>query len=230
MNLVLLPGMDGTGNLFAEFVKALPDEIETVVVRYPVDVCLSYSELLETVRSATPDREPFVIVAESFSTPLAILFAATTPKNLKGMVLCAGFAASPMRGWQRSFSLLLSPVLLRLPLPKPLIEFLLVGQGAHPSLVSSVQAAVRTVRPKVLLDRFRSILKCDVREELSKIAAPILYMRATRDRLVQAFCLEEIRRVNPRISVAEIPGPHLILQREPSRTAEVVLEFVQRID
>ncbi|MBX9790721.1 MAG: hypothetical protein K2Y37_17530 [Pirellulales bacterium] len=36
--LVLLPGLDGTGSLFADFVSALDGQIETVVVAYPARV------------------------------------------------------------------------------------------------------------------------------------------------------------------------------------------------
>lgn len=38
--LVLLPGMDGTGELFAGFVTALPDTFETTTIKYPSDNCL----------------------------------------------------------------------------------------------------------------------------------------------------------------------------------------------
>ena len=33
--LVLLPGMDGTGDLFAPLLSALPPALRTIVVRYP---------------------------------------------------------------------------------------------------------------------------------------------------------------------------------------------------
>jgi pimeloyl-ACP methyl ester carboxylesterase len=229
MKLVLLPGMDGTGNLFADFVKALPPEFKTVIVRYPADFCLSYPELMGIVRSASPDSEPFVLLAESFSTPLAIQYAATNSSYLKGLVLCAGFATSPVRGWRRFVCSLLSPVVFSLPLSEFVIEFMLLGRGAHRSLISSVQVAIRSVRPKVLLARFRAVLGCDVRAELSKITLPILYVMGKEDRLVPASCLEEIQRVNRRTTVAEVSGPHLILQREPLQTAEEVTRFVQGI-
>lgn len=67
--LVMLPGMDGTGELFADFVEALPDRFEVEVVRYPTNVCLSYTELMTFVQSAAPGSEPFVLIAESFSPP-----------------------------------------------------------------------------------------------------------------------------------------------------------------
>ena len=43
--LVLLPGMDGTGELFAPFVAALKREFKVVVVRYPTNEPLGYAEL-----------------------------------------------------------------------------------------------------------------------------------------------------------------------------------------
>src|SRR5271170_4693518 len=99
--LVLLPGMDGTGELFREFVHALPQGFETVSVRYSGDRWVGYTELLQEVGAACPAAERFVIVGESYSAPLAIQFAATNPTDLAGVVLCAGFARSPVRGWRR---------------------------------------------------------------------------------------------------------------------------------
>ena len=79
LTLLLLPGMDGTGELFAEFVKLLPSWIEPRVVSYPRDRRLSYDQLLPILESALPSNKPFVILAESFSTPLAVRFAAESP-------------------------------------------------------------------------------------------------------------------------------------------------------
>ena len=98
LKLVLLPGMDGTGELFSGFIAALPGTFEVVTVRYPTERYLPYSELENFVRAACPIFGPFMLVAESFSTPLAIQYAATSPANLAGIVLCTGFATSPVRG------------------------------------------------------------------------------------------------------------------------------------
>ena len=93
--------MDGTGQLFREFVACLPETIEPVIVRYPTDQCLSYDDLNEFVRIACPDSAAFVVLAESFSTPLAIKYAAKNRANLIGVILCAGFVTSPVPGWLR---------------------------------------------------------------------------------------------------------------------------------
>jgi hypothetical protein len=44
-SLVLLPGLDGTGKLFSEFVRAMGSEIDAQIVAYPKDEPLGYAEL-----------------------------------------------------------------------------------------------------------------------------------------------------------------------------------------
>jgi pimeloyl-ACP methyl ester carboxylesterase len=227
LKLVLLPGMDGTGELFSEFIAALPPSCETVIVRYPTERSLSYRELEGIVRATSPVSEPFILLAESFSTPLAIQCAATHPANLAGIVLCVGFAASPVRGWRRLLGSLLAPLLLRVPLPNFAAKFWLVGPDAPDSLVLAVRSAISSVQPRVLVARLRAALTCDVRADLGQIDVPILYLQANGDRLIDASCLEEIRRIKPQMKFVAIEGPHLLLQRQPRIAAEAVVEFAR---
>jgi pimeloyl-[acyl-carrier protein] methyl ester esterase len=227
--LILLPGMDGTGDLFASFASALPEGTRPVALRYPPDRCLSYSELLEFVQSSCKTSEPFAILAESFSSPIAISFAATRPSNLVGLVLCVAFANSPLKGWKCSFASVLVPVLLRAGLPDFAARRWLVGPDAPAELLAAVRTAIRSLRPQVLASRMREVLTADSRAELAKIEVPILYIRAKRDRLVSASSLEEIRRAKPDVCVIEIDGPHLLLQREPALTAAAVVRFLQNL-
>lgn len=229
LELILLPGMDGTGELFPEFVAALAAEFETVTVRYPTERCLSYAELEDLVRAACPTSAPFMLLAESFSTPLAIQYAASNPVNLEGLILCAGFATSPVLGWRRLLGWLLSPLVFRVPLPNFAAKHWLVGPDAPPSLLALVRSAISSVRPEVLAARLRAVLECDARAELCRVAAPVLYVQAKQDRLVSPACLGELRRIKPQMAVSVLRGPHLLLQREPLRAAETVVRFVRRV-
>ena len=229
MKLILLPGMDGTGKLFEDFSKLLSTTYEIEVVQYPSNECRSYSELECLVLSAIPVSAPFVIVAESFSSPLAVLCAARRPSNLKGLVICAGFVCSPVRGWRRYVFLRLTRILFSRHLPDPAISFFLTGRNSPPALLAAVRSAISSVKPKVLSDRLLTILGCDVRAELLKIDIPILYLRAKQDRLVRLVCLQEIQRIRPQVMVEEIQGPHLLLQREPERGVEALKAFIQQI-
>jgi pimeloyl-[acyl-carrier protein] methyl ester esterase len=228
--IVLLPGMDGTGELFADFIAALSGEFETKAVRYSTDICQSYSELAGLIRGAVPADAPFVLVAESFSTPLAIHYAATKPPNLKGLVLCAGFASTPVRGWKRFVVSILAPIAFRFTLPTFACRLLLVGAGAQAFLVDAVRSTISSVQPNVLADRLRSLLACDFRAHLAQVDLPILYIRAEHDRLVDVVCLKEILRIKPETSVIAMSGPHLLLQREPVRTAEIVVGFAGQFE
>ena len=225
LQLVLLPGMDGTGDLFIEFARFLSGSVKAVTIRYPATRYLCYSELEELLRSACPVDQPFVILAESFSTPLAIRYASTNPPNMRGLVLCAGFAASPLHGWLRWIVWMLAPMLFAVAMPEVAVKHWLVGTTAPASLVKAVRAAVSSVRPSVLAARLRAILECDVCRELGQLAVPILCIRGTRDRLVSGACFERIRQIQPGAAVVEIDAPHLLVQREPQLTAEAAVKF-----
>lgn len=227
---VLLPGMDGTGELFLDFIAEISDEFETKDVRYSTDKYQSYSELVGLIRVSVPADAPFVLVAESFSTPLAIHYAATKPPNLKGLVLCAGFATSPLRGWRRFVASIIAPIAFRFTLPTLACKLFLVGADAPASLVTAVRSAISIVRPNVLSGRLRSVLRCDFRADLAQVDVPILCIRAERDRLVGASCLEEILRVKPETHVVAVSGPHLLLQREPAQTARIVAGFIGQLE
>jgi pimeloyl-ACP methyl ester carboxylesterase len=179
------------------------------------------------VRAACPISEPFMLMAESFSTPLAITYAATNPANLQGVVLCAGFATSPVRGWRRFLASLLAPVVFHVPVPSLIARRWLLGADASPSLLAAVRAAISSVQPRVLAARLRAVLACDVREAVGQIGVPILYIRAEQDRLVSAWCVEELRRIKPQMIEVALEGPHLLLQRQPQRAAEALIRFTR---
>jgi pimeloyl-[acyl-carrier protein] methyl ester esterase len=226
--LVLLPGMDGTGELFDPFVKALPRSFTTEIVRYPQIGVLLPRNCSTSWDSTAFGSEPFVLIAESFSSPLAFQWAATNPPNLKGLVICAGFTTSPIRGALRSIFRLLSPFCFLVTPPASAIKLLLVGRDAPPSLVAAIRSAISSVRPEVLSRRLRVVLTCDARAELSKVTVPMLFIKPKQDRLVGLDRLEEMKEIKPSAEVEIVPGPHLLLQREPEIAAEVVARFARQ--
>jgi pimeloyl-ACP methyl ester carboxylesterase len=219
--------MDGTGKLFAEFGKALAGEFEITIASYPTDACLSYSELKASVLSLLPKSDSYALLAESFSTPLAIQCAAETPGNLKALILCAGFSNSPLRGRSRFFAWLFAPIISHFKLPDVVVRSFLIGRDAPEALTNDVQGAVSSVRPRVFTARIRAILACDVRKELALVRVPILYLHATEDKLVPARCMEEILNIRPDAKVISVKGPHLLIQRQPKQTAELVANYLR---
>ena len=77
--LVILPGLHGTDKLFRGVLNQLPPFIRPVVLSYPPDKKLGYSDLVPVVLAAvkknSPPGQPFVLLGESFGGPLSLLVA-----------------------------------------------------------------------------------------------------------------------------------------------------------
>src|SRR5262249_36869842 len=176
-----MPGMDGTGDLFAPLVEALGSDIRTSTVRYP-DRPLDYAAHTAIARAALPDSEPFVLLGESFSGPIAVTIAAEAPPGLRGYILCCSFVRSPRRllGLTRPLLSLVPPQRV----PDSLATYFLMGRFASPELRRMHSQILRRVAPRALLARLDAIASVDMRAQLQRVRVPGLYLRATEDRLV----------------------------------------------
>lgn len=228
--LVLLPGLDGTGQLFADFVAALPTPVVTSRVAFPCTTFLPYAELVSEVGAAAPRDSPFVLLAESFSTPLAIEYAATKPPDLRGLVLCAGFVRNPVGRVSFLVGAFARPWIFRMRPPAFVLRHFLAGAQATPRLIDSIRHTLKSVKPEVLSARVQEVLHSDARKALRQISIPVMYLGATNDRLVPPASLAEILSVRPEVLFATIQAPHMILQREPKRAADLVVGFLHGLD
>ena len=69
----MLPGMDGSGDLFHEFAAIAPFSITPLITGLPS--IGPYDDLLNELALTLPESGKFAILAESFSGPLAIRLA-----------------------------------------------------------------------------------------------------------------------------------------------------------
>ena len=225
--LVLLPGMDGTGWLLENFLAALPNSLRPIIVRYPATGCTSYADVVEFLRSTGIDSEPFVLLAESYSSVVAITLAAAKPPMLKGLVLCVGFATPPLRPLLRPLSSLLTRVLFAIPRPSFITRHWTAGSDAPSELLQKLRRIKTEIPVETFAARIRAILHCDVRADLEKVSVPILLLQAKDDWLVGADKLEEMRAIQPGAEIEIFPGPHLLLERHPAEAADRVARFIR---
>lgn len=225
--LVLLPGMDGTGRLFADFIAALGPDYDAVVVQYPPNRCLTYSELGDIARSRLPSNRPFILVAESFSGPIAISLAASNPPGLRGLVLCCSFARNPrpLIGWLGLFLALLPLNSLAF----LVLEKFLLGNFSSVRTLSALKDSIALVPVETLRARTKAVLVTDVSSEMSQLSIPTLYLRASSDWLVPRSAAEHIQNLSPNVRVVTLEGPHLLLQAQPSEAAATVKNFLREI-
>jgi pimeloyl-[acyl-carrier protein] methyl ester esterase len=227
--LVLLPGLDGTGKLFAEFVKALGPGVGAIVVAYPPDQPLGYDELHALVMGVLgqlPRNQRFVLLGESFSGPLAIRIAARAPPGLEGLILSASFAVNPFPwlAWAR-------PLAAYLPvksLPRWLRAPLMWGSLSPERAPSQMERAMSGVSAAAVRRRIAALLAVDETSALERVATPVLLLRARRDRVIPKGATRRILKILPRAALVEIDGPHLLLQTRPRECAAAVLRFLER--
>ncbi len=224
---ILLPGLDGSGRLFAPLLAAEPRAFVAEALSFPADRPLGYDELAAFVRPRLP-RGRFVLVAESFSGPLAIQLAAERPRGLVALVLAATFLHRPLDPLLHPVRGLVGARLFGLPMPAVVVRHFLAGRDAPDDLVREVQGAVATVSAEVLAHRSSEALRVDARATLAEVAVPVLFLAPTRDRLIRRDAHEDVLAVRPDAEIALVDAPHMILQRCPHASLARIEEFLAR--
>ena len=225
IEVVILPGLDGTGELLEGFCSALASHgIRARALAYPTDRPLGYLELEAFVRTQLPDSATFVLVGESFSGPVAIRIASDPPAGLRGLVLSTTFARSPVFGLSRLAALVrFAPARP----PMTLLSWILLGRWATPGLQAALAEALDRVRPDVIRARAAAALRIDVSDRVSSVRIPVLQLIALQDRLLAPSAPRALAAMLADCNTVKLPGPHLLLQTATERCAKEVAEFAR---
>ncbi len=225
--IVLLPGMDGTGELFQPFISALGGEFDVQIVRYPTDGALGYEDLESIVRESLPQDAPFVILGESFSGPIAVSIAASGTQGLAGVVMSSSFIRNP-RPLFSSLSAMVSIMPVKR-VPTEAMSYFLTGNHATPELRAALRSSLATVSAVALQARMKAVLSVDVSVELSAVRVPVLYLRGAEDRVVPASAATQLTTMLPAARVVAFAAPHFLLQVVPALAAAEVGAFVRQV-
>ena len=226
-NVFVLPGMDGTGELLAPYADELAARgFAPRVLAYPHDLAQSYAELLDdVVTPALPaGDEPYAVVAESFSGPIALALAQRRPPGLGALVLVVTFATAP-----RSMLLALTGVLpvdwiLSQPIPCWLAHSVMMGRHPPAGDPSALCRVMKQVRPDVLSDRLREVRELRLADD--PVDLPGLYIRASEDGRLPPGAVHDVARIVPDLTVRDVAGPHLVLDTHPAPCAELTAAFL----
>ncbi len=217
IKLILLPGMDGTGCLFAPLLSYL-STLEYEVIPLPCEGGQDADSLAEYVSDRLPDRN-YVLLAESFSGPIAANILHRGDPNLRGIIFVASFLSSPGVVLPELFSYLPIKLLARAPLSPFAIRAFFLGRGADPGLIALFRKAIESVPDRVLKDRLRQISGLRYDGPVSEL--PVVYIRPEQDLLV-GDKTSEFKQAFPNIRVVVVDGPHFILQAHPKECAAYI--------
>lgn len=222
--VLLLPGLDGTGELFAPFVERAPAGVRVEVVRLPAQL-IEYPALAAWAVGALRLDPETVLVAESFAGPLAILLAARV--RLAAVVLVNTWIVSP---YARTWNWLIRPWAFRVPPPKRVLRARMLGARASDALVTRARDVVASVPPAVMAGRLRAMMSADVRREAAEVSrggTPLVVLHGDDDGLVPVRSVAHVEQSVPvQPTVIHLAGPHLLLQVEPEASWQALAPWL----
>jgi pimeloyl-ACP methyl ester carboxylesterase len=220
-----LPGLDGTGRLHTAFHAALAGEIDSKSFPYPKDVPMGYDALVDFVMPQLPREGGYVLLAESFSGPLAIKIASLAPPGLVGLIFCATFARNPSP-WLKALKPLVRRISIK-SIPRWARAPLMWGRVHPKAAPAQVDRAVAGVADEVLRHRLVSVLEADESQRLKALNLPVLILEARRDLLLPRRAARLLAQSLPQANHRVIDGPHLLLQSRPEECAAAVKDFMR---
>lgn len=218
----LLPGLHGTSTLFDPLVRMLVGQpVECVC--YPLDIPQSYESLTDWLINSLDWTKPRVIIAESFSGPLAINMTAEFPYSVKALVLAASFCSSPSNP---SLAILpLRPLMMLTP-PLAAIRHFLIGDDSSSLESKQLQHIVSSIPSKILSERIRAILTLQSSDCPSLTETPMLILQASHDNLIPWDTQNQLCMHYEHAICHWLESPHLLLQRCPRECYTLISHFL----
>jgi len=217
LKLVLLPGMDGTGELFEEFLSYHDDEY--LVISLPQKGPQDYSSLAQSLENQLP-KEDYILLAESFSGGIVPELLKQDLTNMKGVIFVASFLSCPNRYLLPIAKVLPIKALASAPLSQIGHKFLLLGQGASKALLSKFIKVTKSIPDHILKSRL-AVMNLQ-KLPLATFDVPTVYIQALSDRLISPRKSRELGNVFKNIEYIEIDGPHFLLQAKPKESSQAV--------
>ena len=223
--LVLMPGLDGTGKLFAPIIPLLEPHFELVVVTYPdLD---SFTDYVDCAQNQLPATPGFSLLAESFSGPVAMTLMAQRPDLIGPSVLCATFARSPLAALTRMANYVPEQMFSIGALNEFCLDVFKIDDEDSSETQPLPLNVTEQLDGTLLKHRISVLSRIDVSALLPNIQVPILYLHAERDRIVSENDAQMMQEYLPNVDRVDIDAPHLLLQTRPQQCAELIVKHVQ---
>lgn len=220
----LLPGLHGLATLLEPLMKQLGD-VKVECIEYPTDIPQSYDSLSSWLSNNVDWTKPRVLVAESFSGPLALRAAEAFPESIQSVVLAASFCNSPTTP---NLALLPLRPLLMLKPTRTAIRHFLLGPDSSDDEVNSLRKIVAAIPSRILSQRVRSILKLQAEDCPSIKQTPMLILQAQDDNMIPWETQNQLRMQYPHATTHWLDSPHLILQNNPAESCTFIKQFISQ--
>jgi pimeloyl-[acyl-carrier protein] methyl ester esterase len=217
--ILFMPGFDGVAELRDEFVQSLGAIAPTRAIGYPnkpLDTLNGYARFAAAHVGA--ESRP-VLVAESFSTLVAIRWAAQDP-HVAGLVLCCGFVRNPVALARLGASMPGAAQFVGANFVNPMNYF--SGDPARRRWSQALGTAIRSLHRDVVAERLRLIATEDVGTELSSLRIPVVLAQFQDDAVIGTEHREALEAACHEPRIVRMAGPHFNIEIRPRDVANAV--------
>ena len=210
--LVLVPGMNGSGELFYRQVPLLEQSyrVATYSLRDDAaDLNTLVDDLAAVVDRVAPADRRAVIVGESFGGAVAMTFALKYPERASALVILNSFPRfTPQFRLSLAIAALTAVPWNPMPLVRRATAWRLHSRHTHRTEIRRfVELTARTTR-QGYISRLKLLRTYDVRQRLHELATPTLFLAAERDRLVPSVIEAEYMATRVPSSSMQILAGH----------------------
>jgi len=186
--LVLVSGMDGTGQLFHRQVPSLARRFltATYALRNDAhDMNTLVGDLGRVVSTLTPDARRAVLVGESFGGALVMSFALAHPEQVSALVVLNSFPyfAPQYRLRLARYGLALLPWGM-MSLVRRATAFRLHSTHTHRDEIRHFMEVTASASRTGYLNRLQILMSYDIRDRLHALQPPTLFLASDEDHLV----------------------------------------------
>ena len=230
--LVLVPGMDGTGQLFYRQVPLLARRYQTATYALRNDartMDILVDDLGHVIEAVAPETRRAVVVGESFGGALAMSFALARPEQVRALVVLNSFPyfAPQFRLRLARYGLALLP-LGAMPLIRRATAFRLHSRHTHRDEIRRFMELTAAASRDGYLNRLQLLMSYDVRHRLHGLRPPALFLAAEQDHLVPSVQQAQLMvSLAPRATLRVLRGHgHICLIAPDIDLAEIVTSWL----
>jgi len=194
--LVLVPGMDGTGQLFYRQTPSLSESFRTATYALrdnATTMATLVEDLVRVIDTVAPETRRAVVVGESFGGALAMSFALARPEQVSALVVLNSFPyfAPQFRLRLARYGLALLPW-GAMALIRRATAFRLHSPHTHREEIGRFMELTAAASRDGYLNRLQLLMSYDIRHRLRDLRPPALFLAAEQDHLVPSMQQAEL--------------------------------------
>jgi 3-oxoadipate enol-lactonase len=187
-HLLLIPGIDGTGQLFYRQIPSLERDFTVTATRLRDDAATMddlVADLHGEVERLAAGGGRVSLLGESFGGALTLSYAVAHPERVERLVILNSFAhfGSQARLWL-GYHLLRATPWGMMRIVRQLNASRMHSPQTERDEIRRFHQLMRSATREGYLSRMRILRDYDIRDRLPSLAAPVLYLAADRDTLV----------------------------------------------